>query len=303
MSTNGNQLVAAAPQATPARMVQVGAANRGLVLNDMDAMWKFAGAVVRSGIAPRGLKTQEQIMVALEYGAELGLRPMQAMATVMVVNGRPSLFGDGMLAVAQASGVLVDIKESVAGSPEKLDTLVATCEVKRHGRPTPSTASFSWKDAIRAGLTGKDTYKQHPARMLKARARAFALRDAFPDVLCGVLSADEAADLPADGAAPVFVDGAAQAPTDLESLIAKDGEVVGEVSIEMGDDPFGEDDTPNEPGKVASKLMDLQRAMTPGDVEGWLLLVRKAVWSASDLKNLEDAANDHLAFLASVPKE
>jgi hypothetical protein len=299
MTPNGNQLAVATPQVPATRIVASG--NRGLILNDMDAMWKFAGAVMRSGIAPRGLKTQEQIMVALQYGAELGLRPMQAMSTVMVVNGRASLYGDGMLAVAQASGFLVDIKETLSGTPEKPDSLEAVCEVKRQGRPTPARGTFSWKDAQRAGLASKDTYKQYPQRMLKARARAFALHDAFADILCGVLSAEEAGDIPLDGAAPVFVDGATQPPTDLESLIATDGEIVGEVV--MGADPFGGDETPNEPAKVASRIMELSRAMSPADVDGWLLLVRKAVWCASDLKELEDAANDHLAFLASVPTD
>lgn len=236
-SNNGGQMVVSQPQ-----QKLVNAGQRGLVLGDMDAMWRFAGAICASGVAPRGLKTREQILVALQYGAELGLRPMQAMATVMVVNGRPSLYGDGMLAVAQASGLLVDIKESTVGNPEKLDTLICTCEVKRQGRPTPSVTSFGWKDAQRAGLTGKDTYKQHPARMLKARARAFALRDAFPDVLCGVLSTDEADDLPADGAAPVFVDGATQAPTDLESLMETDSIVESEViqDVDLSEMPLAE---------------------------------------------------------------
>ncbi len=208
----------------PKRTMTTG--TRGLVLRDMEDMWRFAGAVIKSRIAPKGLSTQEQVLVALEYGAELGLAPMQAMATVMVVNGRPSLFGDGMLAVAQASGLLADIKESVEGSADKPDSLKAVCEVKRHGRPTPSRGEFSWGDAKRAGLTSKDTYKQYPQRMLKARARAFALHDAFPDILCGVLSTDEAADYPEDGASPAFVDGTEQAPTDLESLMLTDATVV-----------------------------------------------------------------------------
>ena len=114
--------------------------------------------------------------------------------------------------------------------------MVAVCEVKRKGRPTPSRAAFGWKDAKLAGLTGKDTYKQHPGRMLKARARAFALRDAFPDVLCGILSTDEAHDLPSDDASPVFVDGATQAPSDLDELIAADGEII-DVPADVFDGP------------------------------------------------------------------
>lgn len=228
-SPNNTALAPTSPP--PKRAVTAG--SRGLVLRDINDMWQFAGAVIKSRIAPKGLNAQEQIMVAIQYGAELGLAPMQAMGTVMVVNGRPSLFGDGMLAVAQASGLLADIKETIEGTADKPETLKAVCEVKRHGRPTPSRGEFSWADAKRAGLTSKDTYKQYPQRMLKARARAFALHDAFPDVLCGVLSTDEAADYP-DEASHAFVDGAEQAPTDLETLMLTDAT---EVADELNDEP------------------------------------------------------------------
>src|SRR5687767_10271713 len=101
---NGTQLAVQHPQ-----RAQVQAGTHGLRLTNIEEMWRFAEAVSRSGIAPRGLAKPEQILVALEYGAELGLRPMQSLATVMVVNGRATLWGDGMLAVAQASGHLEDI--------------------------------------------------------------------------------------------------------------------------------------------------------------------------------------------------
>ena len=137
-----------------------------------------------------------------------------------MVNGRATLYGDGMLAVAQASGLLVDISETLEGTPANLDKMAATCVVKRQGRPTPSRCTFTWADAKQAGLTGSDTYKKFPGRMLKARARAFALRDAFPDVLCGVMSSDEAADL--DDSPTPFVEGSTQAPSDLDSLMDTD---------------------------------------------------------------------------------
>lgn len=224
-TSNGNGTALAVQQQQKA-VVRMG--SHGVKLTSIDEMFRFATAVAKSGIAPRGLGKPEQILVAIEYGAELGLRPMQSLATVMVVNGRATLYGDGMLAVAQASGLLVDISESLEGSPANLDKMAATCVVKRVGRPTPSRCTFTWADAKQAGLTGSDTYKKFPGRMLKARARAFALRDAFPDVLCGVMSSDEAADLAADNET-AFVDGATQAPTDLESLMdtdAFDGEVI-----------------------------------------------------------------------------
>lgn len=214
-SNGSGAMVVAQPQKAPVKM-----GSHGVKLTSIDEMFRFAMAVSKSGIAPRGLQRPEQILVAIEYGAELGLRPMQSLATVMVVNGRATLYGDGMLAVAQASGLLLDINETLEGTPANLDKMAATCVVKRQGRPTPSRCTFSWADAKQAGLTGSDTYKKFPGRMLKARARAFALRDAVPDVLCGVMSTDEAADL--DDSPTPFVEGATQAPSDLDSLMDTD---------------------------------------------------------------------------------
>ena len=39
-------------------------------------------------------------------------------------------------------------------------------------------------------------WTQHPKRMRQMRARAFALRDVFPDVLCGMPVAEELQDMP-----------------------------------------------------------------------------------------------------------
>jgi hypothetical protein len=188
----------------------IAAGNRGLQLNSLDDYFRYANCLIQSGITPRGIKTPQQVIVALQYGAELGLKPMQAMSTVMVVNGKPALYGDGMLAVAQSSGVLEDIVETVTGEG---GAMVATCKVKRKGR-SEVVATFSWADAQRAALTGSDTYKKYPQRMLKHRARAFALRDAFPDVLCGVMC-----DLEAEELTPTFESGAAQPLDKLESLL------------------------------------------------------------------------------------
>jgi len=76
--------------------------------------------------------------------------------------------------------------------------MVATCAARRKDDPTEIVSVFSVADAKKAGLWGKaGPWQQYPKRMLQMRARGFALRDAFPDVLRGVISAEEAADIPA----------------------------------------------------------------------------------------------------------
>lgn len=91
--------------------------------------------------------------------------------------------------------------------------MVATCEAKRRGYPQATTVHFSVVDAKKAGLWGKSgPWTQYPKRMLQLRARGFALRDAFPDVLKGLVTAEEAQDYPTQSD-PVTVRPKFDAPT------------------------------------------------------------------------------------------
>lgn len=159
---------------------------------------KFAAICARSardGLVPKAFRNADgtvreaDVFLAALLGHELGLEPMQSLQNIAVINGRPSVWGDAMLAICVARADFVDIREEVTSER-------ATCTVKRRGR-SDVVRTFTMEDAKRARLTEKDgPWKQYPARMLQMRARAFALRDAFPDALRGVMSADEARDLP-----------------------------------------------------------------------------------------------------------
>lgn len=99
-----------------------------------------------------------------------------------------------MMALVQASPVCEDVEEFFEG--EDTPNPVAVCIAKRKNRK-PVIAKFSVEDAKRAGLWGKQgPWSAYPKRMMQMRARGFALRDAFPDVLKGLISAEEAADYP-----------------------------------------------------------------------------------------------------------
>jgi hypothetical protein len=94
-----------------------------------------------------------------------------------------------------ASAVCESVTETIDGEG---DNMVATCSAKRRGYERPTVVRFSVADAKKAGLWGKTgPWTQYPRRMLQLRARGFALRDAFPDVLKGLVTAEEAHDYPA----------------------------------------------------------------------------------------------------------
>lgn len=153
----------------------------------------YANAISRSNFCPRDYRNKpEDVLVAIQMGLEVGLKPMQAVQGIAVINGRPSIWGDAALAVVQASGELEDIKENIEG--ELKTNAVATCMAKRKGMKNAVIRSFSVEDAKRAGLWNKDIYQKYPQRMLQMRARGFTLRDAFSDVLKGLNIREEVED-------------------------------------------------------------------------------------------------------------
>lgn len=144
----------------------------------------FCDMLAKSDMVPKGfVGAPGNIMVAVQWGAEIGLKPMQAMQNIAVINGRPSLWGDAMLALVISSPVCKDVVETYEGAG---DDYRAVCVAQRHGKQD-KIATFSVSDAKKAGLLGKSgPWTQFRDRMLKLRARGFALRDQFPDVLKGM---------------------------------------------------------------------------------------------------------------------
>ena len=156
---------------------------------------EFSKMLADSSMVPRAYQGKPQdIMVCVQWGYEIGLAPMQALQNIAVINGKPSVYGDAAMALVQASPVCEGVEEYIEG--EGTANPVAVCIANRKGRK-PVTARFSVEDAKRAGLWGKQgPWQAYPKRMLAMRARGFALRDAFPDVLKGLITAEEAQDFP-----------------------------------------------------------------------------------------------------------
>jgi hypothetical protein len=182
---------------------------RGLALHSVDDAMRFGRMLAASEFAPKDFRGKpESCVLAIQHGSEIGLGPMQSIQSIAVVNGRPSIWGDAALALVMASPVCEFVRERIEGDGEQA---VAICEAKRRGYPSTTTSRFSVGDAKKAGLWGKSgPWTQYPRRMLQLRARGFALRDAFPDVLKGLVTAEEATDY----AVSVSVDEALeQAPT------------------------------------------------------------------------------------------
>lgn len=180
---------------------------------NLQEAFQFADMVLESGMAPKAYteifkgktgKELEQasaqarsaVVVALQLGIELGFAPMQSLQSIANINGNPSVWGDAALALVMSSGLLEYIKE------DDFETIKANkkavCIVKRKGDPEEKKITFTYQDAMDAGIFDRGVWKTYKPRMCMMRSRGFALRDKFPDVLKGLKLAEEVMDYDID---------------------------------------------------------------------------------------------------------
>lgn len=207
-----------APAAAPKAPLLAGARVQPIVPRTVDEVARVARAVIVAGLAPNSYEgrtadeTASRVMVGIMKGAEVGLAPITALSTIAIINGRPSIYGDGAVALCQASGKVESVDAHYEGqeTPDGFpDNFTAVYSILRRGQDKPYVGRFSVADAKRAKLwqnPRKAPWMEHPKRMLMMRARAFALRDGFADCLSGLAIAEEAQDMPAPAPAPVNAD-------------------------------------------------------------------------------------------------
>ena len=165
-----------------------------LTPTNMTEALDYAKMMASSSMVPANFKyIPADVLVAVQWGYEVGLPPMSALQNIAVINGKPSIYGDAALA-------LITSHKQYGGHKEWLEGDTAYCVIKRKvgDEVVETKQSFSEKDAKLARLWGKQgPWSQYPERMLQMRARGFAMRDSFPDALKGVITVEEAQDYPA----------------------------------------------------------------------------------------------------------
>ncbi len=283
----------ATPIATPAVAT---AAPSTLAPATFGELVEFAEIAARSQFVPKDYRNHpEDILLAVQLGSEVGLRPMQALQNIAVINGRPAVWGDALPGLCKASTVYQDLIETFENEDDP-DFLIAVCIAIRRGS-TPVTARFSVMDAKRAGLwTKSGPWQTYPRRMLQMRARSFALRDCFPDVLKGLISVEEAQDMPAPaGRLPPArtIDAAPELPPPAPSLTI-------DSATETVAPPIPE--PPAAPPRVYP-LATKQGTTTFRTAEAWLSTWAKIVRgckAANSLDKLQAARDTNAAHIAAV---
>lgn len=140
--------------------------------------------IVRSKLF--GAKDESQAMSLMLLAQAEGLHPMTAIQDFDIVQGRPARKTHSILARFQAAGGKVAWEEI---------TPTRACGVFSHAQGGSLRVEWTFADAQKAGLTGKDNWKNYPKAMLRARCIAEGVRAVFPGAIGGMLTVEEAQDM------------------------------------------------------------------------------------------------------------
>jgi len=151
----------------------------------VDQIQTMANAVVKSQLF--GMKTVEQATALMLIAQAEGYHPALAARDYHIIQGRPTLKAETMMARFQQQGGKVDWK-----------TLTDEEVTATFSHPSGGSATITWTfdQAKRAGLTGKDNWKNYPRAMLRARVVSEGIRTVFPGVVLGVYTPEEVQDIP-----------------------------------------------------------------------------------------------------------
>lgn len=186
-ATNGTKALAVVERPTQAAST--------IEPTNMAELQQLATAAGKTGFF--GAKSSEQALLVMMSGRDLGMSYAQSLRAFHVIEGRPTLSADGMVAACLVRRDVCESFRTIEATNEK-----ATVETKRVGQAA-QRYTFSIDDARRAGVAGKGTWQKYPSRMLLARARSALARDVYPDLLLGLYDPDELETVPAQ---PAHVD-------------------------------------------------------------------------------------------------
>lgn len=215
-----------APKNLPAR-TPLAADEKGVMAvipRNTEEAGRYAKAIIAAGVVPDAYTHQKDvfergtgeaivrkgdpdinlIIMGILKSLEVGLPPLTGLGTIVPINNRFTIWGDGAIALIQRDRVIAKHTENRVGHNFPPDTELADWpadygwEIRywRKGQDEPYIGKFTVRDAKRAGLwmSKRDPWVKYPDRMLYNRARAFALRDGFADCLHGLGIAEEVRD-------------------------------------------------------------------------------------------------------------
>lgn len=172
----------------------------------------MAERMAQSKLIPYTLhKKPHDILIILQQGRELNIPPMQALNGINVIQGKPTVSPQLMLAMIYRGmpNALIEFDLNEKDS-------VAIVTMARAGGVNKYTSTWSLDRANKMGLTGKDNWKKQPMTMLKWRAVSDAARIVFPDIISGIYTTEE---FDGDSASTTYNDDGSIAPADVDNTV------------------------------------------------------------------------------------
>lgn len=170
-----------------------------LITNNAHEEWlllqKQCHSFLLSGFLPdhitRGVPKEVAMAKALTIvmkGKELGVPPLQAFSSITVIQGKPCLSSELMLALVyqRVKGAKVTFR-----TPPEMQSKECVVEMQRPGGE-PQLFRFGMDDAHAAGLIKPNSaWQKYPSAMLRARAISAGARAVFPDCIMGCYTPEE----------------------------------------------------------------------------------------------------------------
>ncbi|WP_440102459.1 hypothetical protein [Glutamicibacter mishrai] len=244
---------------------------------ELGAAHQLGTALCKTAFVPRDFMGKpEAAAAAILTGKSVGLDPMNALANIFVVHGRPAMYARTMVALVMAQGHEIVRTEATNES--------VTISARRKGQERWSDFTWSIQRATLAGYTSNAKYKTDPIAMLTAKAQAEACRVIAPDVLAGMPYSAEEMELEDLGEKPQ----AAEAPAKTRKLTRKPAEKKPEAAERPArnapapePDPVADEATgevqDDGPAAVLETDWDAELAQTEGDRDALLSLWNRAV--------------------------
>lgn len=149
------------------------------------AQMEAAKRYVDSGLLPAGINTPQKALTIMQAGREIGVPPTYALRNIHVIEGKPTVSAELLMALVRRTYGQAAIRVKEANSLE------CTVQYREQGWDGTSTLKFSIADAEAAGLASRPMWKKYPRAMLRSRAVSEAVRMAFPECIAGLYTPEE----------------------------------------------------------------------------------------------------------------
>ena len=234
----------------------------------MSDLERMATSLVKSNMF--GIKTVEQAVTLMLVAQAEGLHPATAARDYHVIQGRPAMKADAMLARFQQSGGIVEWQDY---------TDARVSGTFRHPQsPKPVLIEWTIEMARKIGLASKDNWRNYPRQMLRARVISEGVRTCYPAIATGIYTPEEVQDFSEKDVTPTA--------GVLGSLPAARQEVINETAVEI------RSLLANDQAWDAYSLLEGSGFDADEQTALWSLLDSK---QRSALKRLQDAARSEQA--------